>query len=87
MGVASLVLGIVTLIIAFIPFCNTLSFIPSVVGLILGLVDMNKKKKEGQPRGMAIAGVILCLIALALVIVWVFIVGASVATMNQIQVN
>lgn len=81
MGVASLVLGIVTLIISFIPFCNTVAFLPSVIGLILGIVDIVKKNKAGEPKGIAIAGVVLCTIALVVFIVWSFFLGAAMATM------
>lgn len=76
MGVASLVLGIVSVIAAFIPLCNAVAFIPSVVGLILGIVETVKKSKTQEPKGMGIAGIILNACALILIIVWVVIIGS-----------
>lgn len=82
MGVASLVLGIVSIIIGFIPFCGAIAFIPAVIGLILGIVDAVKKSKSQEPKGMAIAGIILSAIAIVVIAWWVFVAAAaSVASM------
>lgn len=81
MGVASLVLGIISIVFGFIPFCGAIAFIPALVGLILGIVDAVKKSKSQQPKGMAIAGIILSAIAIVIIGWWVFVVAAaSVAT-------
>ena len=54
MDIASLVLGIVSLVFSF--FCGVISFITAPIGLILGIVDLVKKKKANLPnKGMAIA--------------------------------
>lgn len=95
MGVASLVLGIVSIIIGFVPFCGAIAFIPAIIGLVLGIVDIVKKNKEGQPKGMAIAGTVLSAIAVIFIVYWVFIatvIGAAateglVDIANQIANN
>lgn len=61
MGVASLILGIIGLLVSLSWF-KDLSLIVSVVGLILGIIAIVKKKG----RGMGIAGVILTALALIL---------------------
>lgn len=58
MGIASMVLGIVTVLIAWIPFCGWVSFLPAVAGLVLGIIDIVSKHKLGKVSGMGIAGVI-----------------------------
>ena len=40
MGIAALILGIVGLVIAWIPFCGILALIPCLVGLGLGIADI-----------------------------------------------
>lgn len=77
MGVASLVLGIVSIVLGFIPFCGAIAFIPAVIGLILGIVDAVKKSKSQEPKGMAIAGIILSAIAIVIIGWWVFVVAAA----------
>lgn len=58
MGIASLVLGIIGFLMSFSIF-GDLCLILSVVGGVLGIISIVKK----QNKGMAIAGVILCVIA------------------------
>lgn len=64
MGIASLVLGIIGLLLSFIPGVNILSFIPCVVGLILGIVDTVRKTNKKMPRGISISGIVLTSIAI-----------------------
>ena len=77
MGIASLVIGIVAAIVAFIPFCGYLALIPALVGLALGIVDVVLKKKKQAPTGISFAGVILNAVAILIIIVWTLIIGAA----------
>ena len=61
MAIASMVLGIVGLVLS----CLVIGIIPCVIGLILGIVVL-VKQKAGQ--GMAIAGIVTSLIGIALFI-------------------
>lgn len=78
MGVAALVLGIVSVVFGFIPFCGTWAIIPAIVGLILGIVDCVKKSKEGNPKGKAIAGIVCSAIAIVVIIIYWVVAGATV---------
>lgn len=78
MGVASLVLGIISAIIGFVPFCGTFALIPAIIGLILGIVDWVKQSKAGNPKGKSIAGTILSAIAIAVIMFYWIAVGAAV---------
>ncbi len=80
MGVASLVLGIVSIVFGFVPFCGAIALIPAIIGLILGIVDAVKKSKAQEPKGMAIAGIVLSAIAIVIICWWVFVVIATAAT-------
>ena len=77
MGVAALVLGIVSVVIGFIPFCGSWAIIPAIVGLVLGIVDWVKKNKEGNPKGKAIAGVICSAVAIVVILSYYFVVMAA----------
>lgn len=65
MGVASLILGILSIILAFVPFIWIISIITAIVGLILGILALAKKMEKGK----SIAGIILCVITILLVII------------------
>lgn len=76
MGVAALVLGIISIIIGFIPLCGSIAYFPAIVGLILGIVDIVMKSKNNGSKGMGIAGTVLSGIALVVITFWLFIFGA-----------
>ena len=69
MGVAALVLGIISILIAFIPFCGVIAFLPALIGFILGIVFVVGGKKRNEPVGIGIAGLVLNLIALLVIII------------------
>ena len=70
MSVASLVLGIISAVVSFIPFCGTWAIVPAIVGLVLGIIDWTKKKKANEPKGKAIAGTICSGVAILIILVW-----------------
>lgn len=79
MGVAALILGIISLIVGFIPLCGSIALIPAIIGLILGIVDVVLKSKKGEKKGVSIAGLVLSSIAIVVIIFWVFIFGVAVS--------
>lgn len=83
MGIAALVLGIISIIVALIPFCGAIAFVPAIIGLILGIVDIVNKKKADQPKGMAIAGTVLCGLAILFIILWLFVISAGAAVVSE----
>ena len=87
MGIASLVLGILSLLICWIPCVNYFAFIPAIVGLILGIVDTVQKSKKGENKGMSIAGIILTAIALVVIFLWTVVFGAAAANVNEADVE
>jgi hypothetical protein len=77
MGIAAMVLGIVAAVFAFIPICGIIAFVPAVVGLVLGCVDVAMKSKNNAPKGQGIAGIVLNGAAIVIIIVWVFFIAAN----------
>ena len=62
MAVASLVLGILALVGGWIPVVNWFCLVFAIVGLVLGVLG----RKDPEKRGMATAGMVMSIIALAL---------------------
>ncbi|MCI1219135.1 MAG: hypothetical protein LKF99_01140 [Bifidobacterium sp.] len=66
MSVTALVLGVLGLVLSWIPIVNNVAAVLGFIGLVFGLISIfttgAKHKKKG--RGLAIAGSILCVIAL-----------------------
>jgi len=86
MGVASMIIGIISLVIGFIPMCGFWAAAPAVVGLILGIVDLVLKSRRKQPRGKAIVGVILNPLAIIVIVAWymLFVYGSEMAADQMI---
>lgn len=80
MGIASLVLGIISLIMSFIPFVGIIFCITAVISIILGIVSLCKK----QNKGKSIAGIITSAIAIIITILYCFVIGGLIAGENGI---
>lgn len=77
MGVAALVLGIISILVGFIPVCGLIALVPAIIGLILGIVDVIQKNKRGEKKGIAIAGIVCSAIAIIIISAWYFAVTAT----------
>lgn len=75
MGIAALVLGIIGLIISFVPACNVIMFVPCLVGLGLGIADIAVKSKRSQPKAMGIVATVLNGVALLIIVIWCLFLG------------
>ena len=84
MAIASLVLGILSLIIMWIPFISFVAIILSVIGIILGAIGKKQLATAGQPTGMATAGIVLSIISLALSTIFVIACGACAAAVSSL---
>lgn len=71
MGVASLVLGIISLVLCFIPGTSLAGIILSLLGVILGALGM----KNPDKKGVATGGLVCSIIALVLCGIWFFACG------------
>ncbi len=78
MCLAAMIIGIIAVVLGFVPFCGYFALIPAIVGLILGIVDVSRKSKTEQPSGKAKAGIVLNAIAIVVIIVWTVIIAAGV---------
>lgn len=77
MGVASLVLGILSIIVCWVPCVGQFAIVPGILGIILGGVGIAKAAKKGTGKGCAIAGLVLSIIATAFAAWWVFVIAAG----------
>ena len=86
MGIASLVLGIISLVLGWIPFICFIAFTLAVIGLILGIVDTVKKNKAGIPMNktvMSIIGLIISAIAIPVIVFSSFFTIIIIASMEN----
>ncbi|HRH11069.1 MAG TPA: DUF4190 domain-containing protein [Bacteroidia bacterium] len=85
LGVAGLVVGIISLIFSFIPCLGAWAFIPAIVGIILSAVSMKQAGPNGS-KGMAIGGLICAVIAVIFACYWLYLMFFGVGkVMDEIQ--
>jgi hypothetical protein len=78
LGVAGLVVGIISAIFSFIPCLGAWAFIPAIVGLILSAISMKQAGPNGS-KGMAIGGLICSVIAILLAAYWLYLMFFGVS--------
>ncbi|MGO8946175.1 MAG: DUF4190 domain-containing protein [Ktedonobacterales bacterium] len=69
MALTSMILGIISAAIGWIPFCGVVVLAPAIVGIVLGALGLKSQNR----RGMAIAGIILSVVGIALATVFIWI--------------
>jgi thiamine transporter ThiT len=74
MGTAAMVLGIIALVLSFIPIIGMVSWILAPLAIILGIIGMQR-----VPKGTAIAGLVTGGIALVICLLWALAFGAAVS--------
>lgn len=91
-AIAGLILGIVAIVFAFGPVSAWLCVIGlpvAIVGLVLSVVGGKKLKANGQPKGVATAGLVIGIIAVVFAAISFFTCGLCVicvtAAENEIE--
>lgn len=74
MEIASLILGIISVILSFIPFVGIIAYLPAIIGIILGIVALATMKKRGKnKKAMPIIGIVTAGVSMILAIVMTFV--------------
>ena len=83
MGLAAMIIGIVAVVLGFIPVCGMIALLPAIVGLILGIVDVSRKSKQ-QPKGKGLAGIILNAAAIIVILLWTLVFAAAAPRLEEL---
>ncbi|MDO9000741.1 MAG: DUF4190 domain-containing protein [Bacteroidota bacterium] len=78
LGIAGMILGILAIIVSFVPCFGWWAIVLAVVGVILSAVSLSQAKKANAPKGMAIAGLICSILAIIIGSIWIFIITKAV---------
>ncbi|MET0296560.1 MAG: DUF4190 domain-containing protein, partial [Microbacterium sp.] len=74
------VLAIISMIASIVGFIWILPFVGSLAGVIMGHISLKQIARTGEKgRGMALAGVIVGWVGLALVIIFAIFIGIAIA--------
>jgi len=73
LGIAALITGIVTFVLAVIPCVGLIAIIPGIIAIVLASVGLSQSARNGSPRGILIAGLIIGIIASLISVSQVFV--------------
>lgn len=77
-AVTALVLGIIALVLAFIPVVNLVSFVLAALAIIFGIVGLVASGKRRSGKGMSITGIVLGAVAIVIaVLMYVLVFNAA----------
>ena len=82
MDVAALVLGIVGLVLSFVPCLWFVALLITIPGLVLGLIARKNFKEKGiGNNGFAVAGFVTSIIGIVISVIWIIlmVIGATAA--------
>jgi len=78
MGVAALIMGILSIVVAFIPCLGLLAFFTAIVAIVLGAIGISQASRAETPKGLSLGGLITGALALIISLAQlVFFVGFS----------
>lgn len=86
-GVASLILGILALLIALIPCIGLFALIPGIVAIVLAIVGLSQASKANGAKGIIIAGLVVSILGTTIAAVWLMFLSAGGAIFNEIKDN
>ncbi|OFQ97556.1 DUF5067 domain-containing protein [Alloscardovia sp. HMSC034E08] len=68
LAITSLILGVIALVLSFIPIINNFAFVLAIIGVIFGVIGLVATGKKGKKkgRGLAIAGVVTTVLAMVI---------------------
>jgi hypothetical protein len=75
LGIAALITGIITFIVAVIPCVGMIAIIPGIITIVLAGVGLSQATRQNSPKGILIAGLIIGIVAVMISFSQVFVIG------------
>jgi hypothetical protein len=82
LGVAALITGIITFVLAVVPCIGIIAIIPGIITIVLAAVGLSQASRNDSPRGVIIAGLVIGVIAVIISFSQIF-VGARLASRSD----
>jgi hypothetical protein len=78
LGIAALITGIITFVLAVIPCLGIIAIIPGVITIVLASVGLSQASRNDSPKGVIIAGLVIGVVAVMISLSQI-IIGARIA--------
>lgn len=85
LGIAGLILGVLALLIAFIPCIGVLAVVPGAVALILSILGMTQANRGDGSKGLVVAALVLSILSVVVAVAWGVFFAGSATFFNRIS--
>lgn len=75
LGIASLITGIITFVLAVIPCVGVIAIIPGIITIVLASVALSQASKANSPKGVIVAGLVIGVVAVLISFSQIFVAG------------
>ncbi len=75
LGIAALITGIITFVLAVIPCVGMIAIIPGIIAIVLASVGLSQASRQNSPKGILIAGLIIGIVAVMISFSQFFVAG------------
>jgi hypothetical protein len=79
LGIAALITGIITFVLAAIPCVGIIAIIPGIITIVLASVGLSQASRNESPKGVIVAGLVIGIVAVIISFSQIF-VGARLAS-------
>ena len=78
LGIAAIIIAIVTFVFAVIPCIGLIAIIPGIIAIVLGVVGLSQASRNRSATGLSTASLIIAIIACLISISQIFVVAAVI---------
>ena len=75
LGIAALITAIVTFVLAVIPCVGLIAIAPAIIAIVLAAVGLSQASRNGAPRGVPIAALVIGVVAFMISMSQIFVAG------------
>jgi phosphate/sulfate permease len=83
LGIAALITGIITFVLAVIPCVGMIAIIPGIIAIVLASVGLSQASRNDSPKGILIAGLIIGIVAVMISFSQFFVLGKIAKHKNK----
>ncbi len=74
-GIAGMVLGILALIVAFIPCIGIIALVPGAIAILLSVIGLIQANQNNGSKGLIIAALVISILATSIAAIWGIVIG------------
>jgi hypothetical protein len=84
MGIIGIVLGILSLIVAFIPCVGIVAFFPGALAVVFSIISIVQASNGNGKKGLGIAALVISIVSIVIAAVWLIIISGTAFVADEV---